>query len=248
MSLVFQEDFENGFSVPSSNWTGGNTFGIDLIGIPYYGGFILPYQGNFSLGNKLWTGYIYHTYATGFNEWIIGLAHIAVAGWGGVNQAGWSGEWISITTGGTRHCMLAWDTENAGGKLGLYDNSKNLLWQESTGVALNKWYYMEFQIKIDASAGYIIARRDKVQIGSATGLNTKNAGASANADTIRYDTIYGGSAFDAMYNLKLDGQGDTTFLGDSLLYNKGRKESARRRIYLPYKNEDLDETLKRLEA
>ncbi|MET0787495.1 MAG: hypothetical protein ABWY25_12415 [Paenisporosarcina sp.] len=51
--------------------------------------------------------------------------------------------------------------------------------------AINTWYYVDFSVKLHDTAGTAAVRVNGIEIGSATGLDTKNAGTKTVFDTVR---------------------------------------------------------------
>jgi hypothetical protein len=76
--------------------------------------------------------------------------------------------------------------------------------------AINTWFYVECSVKMHDTAGTVTARVNGTQIGTATGLDTRNAGTKAVFDTVWAKGI--GSTLCVIDDLYL--ANDATMLGD----------------------------------
>lgn len=122
-----------------------------------------------------------------------------------------SSAFISLRSdaGATEHAYI---TTGAGGTLivGAGPSGSRITTAVGT-VAVNTWAYVEIQVKLHDSTGFVTLRVNGVQVGAVTNVDTKNGGTKTVLDQVRLTGPSGNTDWDDLY-LK-SGAGET-FLGD----------------------------------
>lgn len=92
-------------------------------------------------------------------------------------------------------------------------NISNILGQTAAGViAVNTWYYLEFQAKLHDTTGFVTVRVNGATVINATNVDTKNAGTKTTYDNVQFLNASGSvTDWDDFY--LMSGAGDP-FLGD----------------------------------
>lgn len=96
-------------------------------------------------------------------------------------------------------------------------------WSSALGVlAINVWQYVEVQIKLHDTAGFVIVRVNGVDVINVTGVDTRNAGTKTTFDTLRFPTPSASSGGTNLYDdLYLSTGSGCAFKGDQVLVNNG---------------------------
>lgn len=109
---------------------------------------------------------------------------------------------------------------NGSGQLYVTRNGTVIAGPSTNSISINTWYYVEFKVKIDNSAGTVEVRVNGTSTGwiNATGLDTQNtANAYVNQIVLTNNGTLGiiNNHFDDLYFLNTLGTRNNNFLGDS---------------------------------
>ncbi len=78
-------------------------------------------------------------------------------------------------------------TNTASGAIAVYRNASNLLGTSAAGLLpINTWVYLEFQVTCHDTAGAVTVKADGVTVLTLTNVDTRNAGADALIDQVRF--------------------------------------------------------------
>lgn len=112
----------------------------------------------------------------------------------------------------TFHCALRLDGST--GQLNFYRGGATIVASSATGlIAVNTWYYLEVQVKLHDTAGFVIVRRNGTDVINATALDTKNSGTKTVFDAfhVYMGVISNKAQYDDLY---LSTGSGCTFKGD----------------------------------
>lgn len=153
-----------------------------------------------------------------YHSWIIGFACRETTG-PYVNLA-YSSAFIRLFgDGGQSHVDIYWTSPASGQYVVRARNGgSGAVLQDSAPISLVEgvWHYYEFKVTVDDVAGSVEVRRDGVSIINVAGVDTRNAGTTANVHTIRFGQNGNNNvgSLDDIYVLKQDGVGAVNFLGE----------------------------------
>jgi len=122
--------------------------------------------------------------------------------------------------GATRHAalnILPRQGSSAWGVIGVYTGSGAfLLASVNTAAPLvqNTWYYIEMQIKLHDTTGFVTVRLDGTQVIAVTNIDTKNGGTGTTYDRVRLGETGAGPLVNQYDDLYLSTGAPCTFQGD----------------------------------